>query len=73
MSETPMSPKSRPLVARVALWLAAAIVAAIVLILVVHVMIRPVSPDQPAPVGHFGGPCGLCHFVSGGTDVISVE
>ena len=73
MSETPNTPKARPLAVRIATWIGVVVVVAILAVLVVHVMIRPVSPDQPVPVGHFSGPCGLCHFVSGGTDVISVE
>ncbi len=42
----------------------------IVLLLLAHVFIRPVSPEQITPPGHFGEPCGLCHLVSDQADVI---
>ncbi|PKQ19656.1 MAG: hypothetical protein CVT66_09065 [Actinobacteria bacterium HGW-Actinobacteria-6] len=58
---------------RALLWIAASLVAAVILVLAVHVMIRPVTPAQQAPIDHFGGPCGLCHFISEGVDDVSVE
>lgn len=58
---------------RALLWLAASLAVVVVLILVVHVMIRPVAPAQQAPTGHFGGPCGLCHFISEGVDDVPVK
>lgn len=48
--------------------LAGAVVGAAVIGLVLwgalHVMIAPVHPDQLAPLGHYGGSCGVCHIVS---------
>ena len=58
---------------RALVWLGASFAVAVILILVVHMMIRPVTPAQQAPTDHFGGPCGLCHFISEGVDDVSVE
>ncbi|MDO8915468.1 MAG: hypothetical protein Q7W16_05235 [Coriobacteriia bacterium] len=49
---------------------------AVLLLLVVgfaflHVALKPVATDRPAPEGHYPGPCWVCHIVSsnaGGTD-----
>lgn len=54
-------------------WLAAAIGVAVALVLVLHVFIRPVSPMQHSPAGHFGGACVACHFVSEGADVVPID
>ncbi len=73
MSENPTPAPKRSLAARVGLWLVAALVIALLLVLAVHVMISPVAPSQPAPAGHFGEPCAGCHFVSEGVDVVPVD
>lgn len=73
MSENLAATPARPLVLRIASWLAAVAVVALLVVLAVHVMISPITPDQPAPTGHFGEPCWSCHFIAEGVDVISVD
>ncbi len=73
MTKTKTATPVRSAASRALVWLAASLAVAVILILVVHVMIRPVTPAQLAPTGHFGEPCGLCHFISEGVDDVSVE
>jgi hypothetical protein len=40
---------------------------AVVLVLVLgflHVSLRPVASDRPAPKNHYPGPCWACHMIS---------
>lgn len=68
MSQTRKAMKSPVIQILVAIvWVLASL---IVLLLLAHVFIRPVSPEQVTPPGHFGEPCGLCHLVSDRADVI---
>lgn len=38
----------------------------VALLVLMHIVIRPIPPDQKAPDGHFGEPCVACHFVTDG-------
>lgn len=73
MPENPAMPPARPLALRVASWFAAVVAVALLALLAVHVMISPITSDQPAPTGHFSGPCWSCHFIAESVDVISVD
>jgi hypothetical protein len=55
---------------RAALGLTWAITAVVVILVLAHVFIRPVSPEQVTPPGHFGEPCLVCHIVSQSADII---
>ena len=66
------SAQPTPLWKRVLAWAGGIAAVALLVVVAVHVMITPVSPDQQTPAGHFGSPCAACHIVSGGTDVIDV-
>ncbi|MDZ4655143.1 MAG: hypothetical protein U1F44_04640 [Coriobacteriia bacterium] len=62
--------KQRGPLVRGAIALTWVIAAVVVLLVLVRVFIRPVSPDQATPAGHFGDPCLLCHIVSTQADII---
>jgi hypothetical protein len=48
------------------------IVAVAMGLLLLHIFIRPIPPDQQAPEGHFGDPCALCHLVIASADPVEV-
>lgn len=58
---------------RVLSWGVAVIAAALLALLLLRVFIRPIPPEQAAPEGHVGEPCGLCHFVTESADEVEVE
>lgn len=62
--------KTRSMAAQVALGFTWLITGIVILLVLAHVFIQPVSPDQQTPPGHFGEPCLMCHFVSPAVDVI---
>ncbi len=69
----PVPAEKRPVAVRILTWAVIAVASALLALLLLHVLVRPVSPAQQAPLGHFGGPCVLCHFVSEGADVVPVD
>ena len=49
-------------------------VGAIALVLVVvHVLISPVNPNQKIPENHPAAPCWTCHIVSASADLVDVD
>lgn len=54
-------------------WMIGVPVAIVALLLVMHVLIRPIPPTQKAPERHAGQPCWLCHMVSEGADPVELE
>lgn len=53
-------------------WVAGVAAVAVGLVLVMHIALRPIPPDQEAPEGHFGEPCVACHTVSAGADPVEL-
>lgn len=62
---SPRSPLIRILTSLV--WIVGAVV---VLLVLAHVFVRPVAPEQQSPPGHFGEPCIACHLVSDSAQII---
>jgi len=58
---------------RIAITLAWIVGAAVALLVLAHVFIRPVAPGQTAPAGHFSEPCVACHLVSDGAAIIDYD
>ncbi|MDP2181065.1 MAG: hypothetical protein Q8K99_00650 [Actinomycetota bacterium] len=46
------------------------IAVALMLVLVMHVLITPVSPRQEAPEGHIQTTCWACHFASSSAKIV---
>lgn len=57
---------------RVLVWIVGALLALLVLVLLLRIFIRPIPPDQEAPLGHFGEPCWACHLISESADPVEL-
>jgi hypothetical protein len=71
---TPGEPETpQPLPRRVASWAGTTVVLAVVLLGAMHVVIKPVQPEQKAPTRHVPGPCVMCHIVTDSAKLIEVK
>ncbi|HSQ21642.1 MAG TPA: hypothetical protein VLQ52_02430 [Coriobacteriia bacterium] len=63
----------RSVPARIARAMVVLLVVIVALLAVARVFIRPIPPDQQAPVSHFGEPCVLCHLVTVNADPVPLR
>lgn len=73
MPETIDTPKRTRLLRRLLTWAVGVVVTLALLIPLLHVLIRPIPPEQEPPNVHLGQPCWFCHFVTDHADPVEVD
>lgn len=64
---------SRPLIARVLLWVGGIVLIAVLVLGAARFFIPTISPVQEQPPGHYFKPCVTCHLTVAGSEFIDVE